>query len=158
MKALLAHVPFDVAGATFVDLGSGMGRAVFEAASLPFRQVVGVEISPALHAVARENLQAFGKTGAACRDVRFVRRDAKRYRFPPGALVVYLFNPFGAPILGPVVERLAAGTRDDLAIVYHTPVERGLIDAHPAFELAGEERFGAVYRRRLAAGPEIPAS
>ena len=48
VRALLTHVTFDVARATFVDLGSGMGRAVMEAATLPFRQAVGVEISPAL--------------------------------------------------------------------------------------------------------------
>ncbi len=147
VKALLARVPFDLRGTTFVDLGSGLGRAVLEAASLPFRQVVGVEISPALHAVACDNLVAFGTAGRVCRDVRFVRCDAKRYRFPPGTLVVYLFNPFGAAMLAHVLERLATGERAELAIVYHTPVERDVIEAHPAFELVADERCGAVYRR-----------
>ncbi len=54
LDALLAHVPFALERSTFVDLGSGMGRAVLLAASRPFRQVVGVEISPALHAIARD--------------------------------------------------------------------------------------------------------
>ncbi len=150
MLRLLAHVPFDVARATFVDLGSGMGRAVFEAASLPFRQAVGIEISPALHAIARDNLAVFDRGGLRCTDLRFVRGNAVDARLPRGDLVAYLFNPFDAAFVARVVERLAAHA-GDVALVYHTPVERDAVEASPAFELAGEEPYGAVYRKISAA-------
>src|SRR5262245_6350419 len=37
---------------TFVDLGSGKGKALFLAAAYPFRRIVGVELSPRLHRIA----------------------------------------------------------------------------------------------------------
>ena len=142
--ALLAHVPFEPGGASFIDIGSGLGRVVMLAARLPFRQVVGVEISRALHEIARENLARIDRSPFRCRDVRLVCADAAGYRFPRGPLVAYLYNPFDAHVLAGVLVRLAAAPRP-LAIVYHTPVERGLLEAHPAFRLAGEERAGVVY-------------
>jgi len=42
---------------------------------------------------------------------------------------------------------LSAGPKREIAIVYHTPVEREVIEAHPAFELVADDRTGAVYRR-----------
>jgi len=113
LARLLGHVPFALERSTFVDLGSGMGRAVLLAAEQPFRQVVGVEFSPALHAIARDNLAATDRTRLRCRDVRLVRRDAETYPFPRGDLVVYLFNPFDGAILAEILERLAKPARRD---------------------------------------------
>jgi len=142
---LLAAVPFAIAGSTFVDLGAGMGRALLLAARHPFRQCVGVEISPALCEVARDNVAHMSAANLHCRDVRVVRGDAATYRFPRGDLVVYLYNPFDGAILAQVLDRLAAGQRRDAALVYHTPVQREVIEAHPAFELVGERPAGVVY-------------
>jgi SAM-dependent methyltransferase len=149
-ERLLAHVPFPLERASFVDLGSGMGRVVLLAAGRPFRQVVGVEISPALHAIARDNLAAFGKASLRCRDVRLVRRDAATAPFPRGDLVVYLYNPFRAPILGRVLAALTARPEGELALVYHTPLERATVEATRAFTLVAEESFGLVYRLKVA--------
>jgi SAM-dependent methyltransferase len=40
----------------FVDLGSGKGRVLLLAAELPFKEIIGVEFSPELHAIARSNI------------------------------------------------------------------------------------------------------
>jgi len=143
---LLDLVPFALAGATFVDLGAGMGRALLLAARLPFRQAIGVEISPALCEIARDNLKAAPREGLRCRDLRIVRGDAAAYRFPRGDLVVYLFNPFDGAVLADVLDRLARDVTREVALVYHTPVERAVIEGHAAFELTGESPEGAVYR------------
>jgi SAM-dependent methyltransferase len=143
---LLDLVPFALAGATFVDLGAGMGRALLLAARLPFRQAIGVEISPALCEVARDNLNGTPRGDLRCRDLRIVRGDAAAYRFPRGDLVVYLFNPFDGAVLAEVLDRLARDVTREVALVYHTPVERAVIEGHPAFELTGESQAGAVYR------------
>jgi len=143
---LLELVPFPLGGATFVDLGAGMGRALMLAARLPFRQAIGVEISPALCEIARDNLKTTPRGDLRCRDLRIVRGDAAGYRFPRGDLVVYLFNPFDGAVLADVLDRLARDLTREVALVYHTPVERAVIEAHAAFELAGESPAGAVYR------------
>ncbi|GAC1304022.1 MAG: class I SAM-dependent methyltransferase [Vulcanimicrobiaceae bacterium] len=147
LEALLAYVPSALERATFVDLGSGLGRAVLLAAARPFRQVVGVEFSPALHAIARDNLAAIDRASLRCRDVRLVCADADAYRFPRGDLVVYLFNPFDGAVLAGVLDRLAVPAQRDVTIVYHTPVERAIVEAHPAFELVAEDALGAIYAR-----------
>ncbi len=144
LDALLALVPFPIAATTFVDLGAGMGRAILLAARHPFARIVGVEISPALCAIANDNLAAIDRATLCCRDVRIKRADARAYAFPRGELVVYLYNPFDATIFGEVLDRLATRT-DRIALLYHTPVERDCINAHPAFRCVGETSFGTVY-------------
>ena len=159
VAALLDHVPFDLAHATFVDLGSGMGRALMEAARFPFRQIVGVEISPALHAVATDNFARLDRASFACRDVRLVRADAALFAFPRGALVVYLYNPFSGIVFMQVLARLKKRV-GPVALVYHTPVERALIEADAAFELVAERGCGAIYVLANPAPrrPELPSS
>jgi SAM-dependent methyltransferase len=144
---LLDAVPLAVERATLVDVGAGMGRVVLHAARRPFRQIVGVEISPALLEVAKENRAAY-RGELACRDIRLVRADAATFALPRGDLVVYLYNPFRAEVLGPLLDRLAAPRSRDVVLLYHTPVERATVDAHAAFELIGDLGIGLVYRTR----------
>src|SRR5579883_966573 len=99
--ALLAASGVSAGGRTFVDIGAGMGRVVLLASMHPFKQIVGVEVSPALCETARDNVVRWRrkKPDAACADIRVVCRDATAFRFPPGDLVVYLYNPFGESTL-----------------------------------------------------------
>ena len=145
-QRLLDEIPRPLEETTFVDLGSGMGRVVLLAARRPFKMVVGVELSPTLHEVARENLASFDSELLLCTNVRLVRKNAAEYRFPRGSLAVYLYNPFRPPILEPVLEHLLEVSRD-LTLLYHTPAERDVIDATGAFRLACDLGFGLVYRK-----------
>ena len=147
IDTLLDAVPLAPERATLVDLGAGMGRVVLHAARRPFRQIVGVEISPALLEVAKENRDRF-RGERRCRDIRLVRAAAATFTFPRGDLVVYLYNPFRAAVLTPLLDHLAAGPDRDVVLVYHTPVERAAIDAHPAFELVADRFVGLIYRNR----------
>jgi SAM-dependent methyltransferase len=144
---LLDAVPLAPERCTFVDVGAGLGRVVLRAAERPFRQIVGVEISPALLEVAKENRAEY-RGELACRDIRLVRADAATFTFPRGDLVVYLYNPFRAEVLAPVLDRLATGHSRDVVVLYHTPVERATVDAHPGFERLADLGFGLVYRAR----------
>ena len=143
---LLDAVPLDPARCTFVDLGAGMGRVVLHAARRPYRQIIGVEVSPALLEVAKANRAAY-RGVQACHDVRLVRADAAHFTFPRGDLVVYLYNPFTAPVLVAVLDRLAR-QKGNVAIVYHTPIEAATLDDHPAFAAAGDAGVGRIWRSR----------
>lgn len=145
LDALNAHVE----GWTFVDVGAGMGRIVMLASLRPFRQVIGVEVSPALCETARDNLVRWRRAHPkpACKDLRIVCADATAFDFPPGNLVVYFYNPFGERTLAKIVDTLAAH-EGECYIVYHTPVHRGVLDAHARFEMVADVEFGAVYRLR----------
>jgi SAM-dependent methyltransferase len=136
---LLGRIPEPlVRAAAFVDVGCGMGRAVLLASERPFKQVVGIELSPALHAIACENLANASGLRTRCRDVRIRRGDARRFRYPSGDLVVFLFNPFDDEVLRVVLERIV-GTRragDRVMLLYHVAVHREVVA-----EYAGEALY-----------------
>jgi SAM-dependent methyltransferase len=95
---------------SFIDVGAGMGRAMLLAAELPFRQVVGVELNPTLVRIARKNLAVWRSTKRARAPMRMNCRDAVEFRLPDGPCLVFLFNPFGAPVM----RRMLAAWRKDL--------------------------------------------
>jgi SAM-dependent methyltransferase len=121
---------------TFVDLGCGKGRAVMLASGMGFHEVMGVELNPGLAEVAGANL-AVWKAG---RSVRIVCGDATEVELPAGPCVVYLFNPFGAPVLRRLLERLEArgGAVD---VVYQNPEQEAVFAEFPRFALLWSEVF-----------------
>ncbi len=146
-EALLDASPLAPERATFVDLGAGMGRAVLLAARRAFRAVIGVEISPALVEIARENLTTVRDPRRVARDMKIVAADAAEYDFPRGDLVVFMYNPFHGPVFERVLANLrAAAASREIVVLYHTAVERAAIDATNAFELIADLGFGLAYR------------
>ena len=128
-RALMALVPKDaIPNATFVDVGAGMGRAVILAAEYPFKQAVGIEVSPALYEVAKENLAIAQAHGLRCHDIRLVRDDARIANYPPGDLVVFLFNPFDADALRTTLACIEnpSQSRQNVAALSHTGRTRGI--------------------------------
>jgi len=121
--AALKHIHVRAGRDVFVDYGCGMGRAVVLAALHPFRQVIGVERSAQLCAMAMRNVRAASKK-LRCPHVQIECADARRYRIPPEASLVFMFNPFDEPI----VRTVLAGVREsldhhprDLAFIYGLP-------------------------------------
>lgn len=96
---------------TFVDLGAGMGRAVLLASALGFKAVVGVELHAVLAGIARKNVGIWRATGRERASVRIVEGDAVGFVLPDGPLLVFMFNPFGAPVM----RRLMKSWRNTLA-------------------------------------------
>lgn len=113
---------------TFVDVGAGMGRAVLLAAQMPFQQVIGVELHPALAARARRNAAVWRKTGRAQAPIRIACADAVAYPLPAGPCVAFLFNPFGATVLRRWLKAAAkacAGRPGQLDILYVNNEQEG---------------------------------
>ena len=95
---------------TFIDVGSGKGRVLFVAAEYPFRKVIGVEFSNALHDDAVANLKRYKHPARRCADIEAVHADARDFEFPDDNLVIYLFNPFGPEVM----ERMLANLERSL--------------------------------------------
>lgn len=122
---------------TFIDFGSGKGRAVFLAAAFAFRRIVGVEFSEELHRIALENLRRVRRDGFKCHDIVLVCSDAANFELPSGGLVCFFCNPFGAAVMSRVIARLRASHAAeprDIFIVYYNAREGYLFDAEPGFE------------------------
>lgn len=132
---------------TFVDAGAGMGRALMLATRRPFKQILGIEISPALAAIARENVARWlsGDAALRCRDVRVVRADATAYRYPPGNLLVFLYNPFGPTS----VEKLARNLCEhegEVILCYHTAVHsEALYEGCTLLSPVERKPFGTIF-------------
>jgi hypothetical protein len=102
-------------------------------------------MTPALVTIARENLASARDLEIRCNDVRLVRADARRHRFPPGDLVVFLYNPFDGEALDAVLDRIACRRRRSAEwILYHTPVHGDRITAR-GYETVTALPEGTVY-------------
>jgi predicted RNA methylase len=112
---------------TFIDMGSGKGRVLLMAAMYPFARVIGVEVQPQLHAIANRNIMAFSDPGRQSPLIESICADAREFEFPPGNLVVYLFNPFPDYVLREVLAKLVASARREprqIYVLYNAPFER----------------------------------
>lgn len=106
---------------TLIDAGAGMGRALLLASEFPFRSVIGVELNPTLARIARKNVAHWKAGGLACAPVRVVCGDAVQFKIPAGHCVVFMFNPFGAPVMRRLLKawsRNLAGREGQLDILY----------------------------------------
>lgn len=102
LRRLIKRLRLDYQSHVFVDFGAGMGRAVIAAAAFPFKRVIGVELSPQLAAIARQNIQR-ASSKLACPDVRIVNADASDLVIDPEMTVFYFFNPFHGATLDTVL-------------------------------------------------------
>ena len=130
---------------TFLDLGAGMGRAMLLAAEFPFRAVIGVELNPTLARIGRRNMALWRKAGRARSPMRMVCRDAAEFELPSGPCVVFLFNPFGAPVLRRLLaawSRISAGREKQLDVLYVNNEQDRVLRLQPGFTrlFAGEVR------------------
>lgn len=98
----------DPADFTFVDIGSGRGRALMTAAAFPFRRVVGVEFAQSLHEDALANIAAWPRERLACRDIASHHSNALDWPLPTGNLVIFAFNPFRGAMLDALAQRIVA--------------------------------------------------
>jgi predicted RNA methylase len=120
----------DFTGFTFIDLGSGKGRALLLAAEYPFQHILGVEVQAELHAVAEDNLARLRDSGCKI-DAHSICLDAREFSFPPDPLIVYLFNPFPDYVLAAVIENLEASLARHprpVYVIYNAPFEQQVIE------------------------------
>lgn len=124
---------------TFVDFGSGKGRALVLAADHGFRRVVGVEMFASLCEEARSNIRRYReKAGNTAAGIEVVCMDATRYELPDGDLFCYFYNPFDEVVLRQVVagiEAAIARSPRRVVIGYANPVCHGVFDAMPSLRL-----------------------
>jgi SAM-dependent methyltransferase len=121
----------------FLDLGSGKGRVVLQAARWPFKRVVGVELSADLNAVARANLEA-SRPRLRCHDVELVEADLLHYRIPDDVTVVYAYNPVAGPVFDAAMEALIASydrAPRRMRLLYRYPREHNRLALSGRFRL-----------------------
>jgi SAM-dependent methyltransferase len=139
-RKALREIHDDFESFTFVDLGCGKGRALLLANEFRFSQLIGVEFAPELAAVARSNCDR------AAVQASVLSQDAMKFPFPPGNIVVYLYNPFGPAVLNPVLDHLLESRPTNCYIVYINPVHRQqCFDTRPQLRVLADDTEYAVW-------------
>ena len=125
LAALKQQNHFEFHDFVFVDLGSGKGRTLLMASDYPFRRIVGVELLPALHEAAQENLSKYRSESQKCFALESICADATGFSFPAEPMVLYLFNPFPESGLRRMMANLEQSLREHPRAVYalyHNPL------------------------------------
>ena len=91
---------------TFVDFGSGKGRALLLASEFPFKRIIGLEFSPELHRTAEENLRRYHSERQKCRAIQSRNVDFVEFPLPLEPLVLFFFDPCQLRVLSEVVARI----------------------------------------------------
>lgn len=90
---MLNSLGIDYSRFTFIDIGSGKGRAILMASEYPFRKVIGIELLPELDGIAHENIRKFPGEKRRCVAVQALCGDATNFNFPSEPLVIFMFHP-----------------------------------------------------------------
>ena len=146
---ILRSLKLDYTSYTFVDFGSGKGRALFVASEFPFSGIIGVEAATELHEIACQNIQRYRSRTQKCKNVQSLNLDAAEFEVPLTPLVIYLFNPFRPGVLIPVLQRLQRSLNShprDVTLIYSAPFYGDLIEQQTALRCVERGTSHNTYR------------
>jgi len=135
----------------FIDLGSGKGRTLLMASDYPFRRIVGVELLPALHQIAQENLGKYHGEKQKCFALESVCADAVQFAFPAEPTVLYLFHPLPESGLRRVIDNLGRSLQIHpraVYVLYHNPLLEHVLSESVALKKIGQTHQYAIYKSR----------
>lgn len=134
LRTVLATLP-RLETSTFIDLGCGKGRPMLIASEVPFRDIVGVELSPPLAEAAQRNAVTIARRYPQRTPVRVEIGDATAYPIPAGNVVLFIYNSFDRELMLKVVEGVEAALKSDdqrsIYVVYCNPASGDCFDASP---------------------------
>ena len=118
----------------FLDMGCGKGYVMTVAADYPFGDVGGVEYTPELCAICRNNLGILGLN-----QIQVFNCDAKEFDRYGDYDIFYFCNPFDETILSVVMEKIMATHKDKKCWIYYLnpyQEERQKVRRDAGFKLA----------------------
>ncbi len=132
----------------FVDFGSGKGRVLMLAAKSGFANIVGVEFSHELCAIARQNLDIFTRRTGIKTRIEIVTSDAAHFRIAGDQIVFFMFNPFNGFVMEQVLFNIRESVRQfprKVWLIYNTPahsdtvLRTGLFSASQRYQIGGND-------------------
>ena len=94
IQKAMACLDIDHKRYTFIDYGSGKGKAMLMASALPFKAIVGIEYARKLHEIAAENCRSYRNEDQKCHSLQPILGDVLNYSPPSGPIVCFMCNPF----------------------------------------------------------------
>jgi 16S rRNA G966 N2-methylase RsmD len=148
-QKMISQVRLEPSRVTFVDFGSGKGKAMFMAAERGFRKVIGVEFSIELVETCRKNLEIFKAKSKSKTEFQILHMDASEYEIPPEANLLFFSNPFNEELTRKVIGNILksyAQTPREVWVVHLHPQGNMAFVRHPRFEVQHEAPEGYVLR------------
>ena len=134
---------------TFVDFGSGKGRALLLASEYPFKRIVGVEFSSQLDQIAQSNIASYQSQTQKCTSLTTVCMDAVDFDLPLGDLVVFMANPFNEPVMARVLNNIGRSGRihpREIYIVYSNPQCDSLFESAEFLTRLTKKGWFSIYK------------
>jgi 16S rRNA G966 N2-methylase RsmD len=148
-QKMISQVELDPSQSTFVDFGSGKGKAMFMAAERGFRKVIGVEFSIELVEVCRENLEIFKTKSKSKTEFEILHMDASEYQIPAEANLLFFSNPFNEELTNKVIDNILKSHGQApraIWVVHLHPQGNMAFVRHPRFKVEHEAPEGYVLR------------
>jgi hypothetical protein len=121
IEKAMARLDVEPAHYSFIDYGSGKGKAMLMASNYPFKSIIGLEYARGLHDIAAENCRTYRNPSQKCRVLKPVLTDVLDFEPPPGPIVCFMCNPFDQTTLRTLFRKWRArhhqGERD-IRILY----------------------------------------
>jgi SAM-dependent methyltransferase len=145
---------------TFLDIGCGKGRVLMLASGAPFQRIVGVELSPALTAIAERNMAKWRVQWSTaphlCANIDILNVDALAAPIPDSPVVLYIYNSFNLYVMLPLLQRLQAlalARSTPIDLIYAKPQQAALVNTVPgiallaagSIPLASEDRAACAF-------------
>jgi len=134
--------PFPISRYSFIDIGAGKGRGLLVASEYHFRNITGIELNPAMAAIARQNVAHWTRTheedftAPRLAPIEVIEQDALDYELPATPTLLFLFHPFEAPVLKQLlrhIETQFAKRPNALDLIYVNAECVNVLDRNPAF-------------------------
>jgi SAM-dependent methyltransferase len=137
IRIALDMLPEPPEGFTFVDLGCGAGRVIYEAARRPFERIVGFERHEERYEAAMANLRLWPRSVMACRDIDIYHQELLDAELPDGDMVAYIFGLDDGRLMSFMASKLARHARQGqrLYLIIVDPKHHGFLDNSPSFSL-----------------------
>lgn len=145
--SLINRLPISRSQFTFIDVGCGKGRPLIIAHSMGFDTVLGIELSPLLASIAVKNTSELD-------GVKIIKCDAAEFAFPPGNLVIYMFNPFSNPTMGQFICNLESSLIKKprkVYLIYVSPFcEEAISNSRQLRKMCGIKNHYSIYESEFA--------
>lgn len=152
-QKMISRVELDPSKVTFIDFGSGKGKAMFMAAERGFRKVIGVEFSIELVEICRRNLEIFKAKSRSKTEFEILHMDASEYEIPADANLMFFSNPFNEAVTEKVIGNILRSydqTPREVWVVHLHPQGNMAFVRHPRFEVRHEAPEGYILRLKPA--------
>lgn len=157
---IIKYLPISRKRYAFIDYGSGKGRVLIAASELGFGHVIGVEFARELYLTSVENIEKYKAKLSPDTVIDVHHGDAVDLEIPQEPCVMYLFNPFQAPLVKKILDNIKKSydaCPRPIYVIYYNPIHNELFmndgyftrfnQRETVFELGGpmQRRF-EIYR------------